>query len=115
MTMIPRHSKEEDYSPEEAQRELMELVIKAGRRCAYDLKHAANAMPLNDDMFGHKFYHQRADMWLKVFDPVDMGKNYKHELHHVIYAQDYVIEKYRELVKKHGIENEANFDEQLPF
>ena len=111
--MIGHYHKETEYSPEAAQRELYELIVKAGRRCAHDLAHCADLIPteLNTDL-GSKFFHERAKMWLDVFYMED-GKNYRHKLHHIINDYENLVDKYRELVKAHNIN--ADFDDELPF
>lgn len=107
---IPQHSAECEYSPEAAQREIYELIVKAGRRCAYDLAHAAGEI---DDREMSKHFHARSHMWLDVFYMEDGGKQYRHKLHHIISMQDMVINRYRELAKEHGLNND--FDGELPF
>lgn len=107
----------------EEYREINRLIMKAGRRCAYDLKHAAQAMGylsqrlkdagLADDWRCAEYerYSQRASMWQGIFNPGDDGKNYRDRLHHTIRDLENQIEKYQELLAKHGIPNHR----EIPF
>lgn len=95
-----------EYTPEEVQAELMELLIKGARRCAYDLRHAA-------DDIGGTFWHSRADMWIGIFDPARGLKDYRTRLHHTIMEQSATIEGLRELCRSKGVEM-GNLDE-FPF
>lgn len=67
-----------DYTPEDAQRELLELTIKAARRCAYDLAHAVDHMEVGEfrDTLTHRAHH-----WKTVFNPANGPKDYRHDLH----------------------------------
>lgn len=62
----------------EAQKELIDVLTNAARRCAYDLRHAADSC---NDKFFADFYNERADHWLSIFNPVDGPKHYVSRLH----------------------------------
>jgi hypothetical protein len=94
--------KEEDYTPQQAQNEYLELLVKAARRCAYDLAHAADSIPRHDEF--HKVFTERAYMWQKVFTPGDDGKNYRHRLHGVIGDLERKIEKLRKRCEDNNID-----------
>lgn len=112
MTFLKPIPNEEDYSPEEVQRELFDLILKVARRCAYDLAHAADEIGMNSTS---ELFRERARMWIEIFEG-DGGKKYRHELHDEIFNRDIVIDQYRKLVEKHGLLEEAEkFDERLPF
>ena len=64
------------------------LVLKAARRCAYDLGHAASECKDRD--MG-KLYHARHNMWLEIFSPTG-GKDYRHDLHRQIAQLEREIE-----------------------
>lgn len=51
----------------EIQKELLELMIKAGRRLMHDFKHMLNEVP-KDSMFKVEF-EERAKMWEEIFYP----------------------------------------------
>ena len=65
----------------ESQRELLELMIKVGRRCAHDLAHAADDIK---DPKWHKIYRERSDAYLAIFYPDSGPKNYRAKLHEEI-------------------------------
>jgi hypothetical protein len=105
--------------------ELNRLLVKAGRRCAYDLKHAASsihcaslgenkAARLERGSKDSSFYHDRSYYWLGVFNPADDGKSYRDKLHHSIWDLESKIEEYKKLLKAHGIEDGISADE-IPF
>ncbi|MDS1141764.1 hypothetical protein RE432_15085 [Pusillimonas sp. SM2304] len=90
-----------EYTPEGAQRELMELIVKAGRRCAYDLAHAADWLP---DPGSQATYRARAKMWINIFDPANGPKDYRHRLHQEIFMLERRIERLKALCIKHGVD-----------
>lgn len=114
------------YRPDSELRELNRLLVKAGRRAAYDLKHAADDLESAAHMLrhydydndrkleAHKGYRQRADMWLQIFNPADDGKHYRDRLHHAIDDLECKIEKYQKLLQEHGIEDTISSDD-APF
>lgn len=103
--------KEEDYTPEQAQAEMIELLTKAGRRCAYDLKHAADYM--TGDVEFQKIMRDRADHFLSVFNPGNDQKNYRTRLHGIILNLENEVAKLKEVCRKYNI---SPFEyEDLPF
>ena len=114
------------YRPDSELRELNRLLVKAGRRSAYDLKHAANDLHVMSNLlkqYGyenerrleeHNFYLDRACMWLAIFSPADDGKSYRDRLHQRIYDLEMLIEKYQKLLNELGIEDPIRADE-IPF
>lgn len=91
----------DDYTPEQAQRELLELIVKVARRCAYDLRHAADDM---SDKKTAELFHSRAATFLTIFDPADGGKNYRHRLHNEIDDLATKVSGLRQLCKDNNIE-----------
>lgn len=61
-------------------RELLELVVRSGRRCAYDLRHAIECLGMRDKESASLF-DGRAEHWLTVFDPARGPKDYRTQLH----------------------------------
>lgn len=101
-----------DYTAEQAQQEHIELLVKAGRRCAYDLKHATDFMKGDDDL--RDALVKSYEKWLTVFNPGDDGKNYRHRLHHTIIELDRKCETLMAICKRNKIETPWDEDE-LPF
>lgn len=99
----------DDYSPDEANRELMELVIKAARRCAYDLAHAADWQL---DAEQRKMFQARAKNWLTIFNPANGPKDYRHRMHVDISMLEIKIRRLQELCRKHDIDL-GDLDEDL--
>lgn len=88
--------------------EINHLPIKAGRRCSYDLAHAASTIGFDKPFIGglnaSQFYHERAQMWEGAFNPGDDGKNYRDRLHMEIWNLEMKVERLEQLCKEHGIE-----------
>jgi len=90
------------------------LVLKAARRCAYDLNHAAGRMfwdKTEPEDKEYKFYADRADGWLEIFSPTG-GKDYRHKLHLEIFELEHKVEKLKNLCEENGIEYDAD---EIPF
>lgn len=100
-----------DYTPEQAQAELMELTIKAARRCAYDLAHAVDYMDageLRDTLT------RRAQHWKQVFNPADGPKDYRHKLHMDNASLERRVAGLLALCKANEIDASL-FDDPIPF
>jgi hypothetical protein len=111
--MNPIHyQKENDYTPQEAQNEYVELLVKAGRRCAYDLSHAADSI---EAPTYKEFARERAELWLKVFNPADDRKNYRHHLHNVIYELERQIDKLVARCAEHNVDVSDITSHEIPF
>lgn len=107
------YTPEAEYTPEAAQHELMEVLVKAGRRCAYDLRHAADYISDNKEL-RDMMYH-RASHWIGVFNPGNDQKNYRQELHSIIENRERIIEKLKERCKEHGLDVSDLTDSDIPF
>jgi len=86
------------------------LILKAARRCGYDLRHAADDLCRNggDD---YTFYDERADGWLDIFSPTG-AKDYRHKLHLEIWNLESKVDKLKKLCEENGIEHDAD---EIPF
>lgn len=91
-----------DPTPERIQHEQIELIVKAGRRCAHDLMHAASYIAAEEEQ---GLFHDQAHYWLTVFYPGGDGKDYRTRLHHE-------IERLHGLCLKNGIDPR---DPDIPF
>lgn len=93
-------------------KELNRLLIRGGRRCAYDLRHAADSLwfltrRLQENGFlldewrlnEHEFYSNRSNYWLGVFNVGNNGKCYRDELHLEISSLEYKLSGYKKLIK----------------
>lgn len=92
--------------------ELNRLVVKAARRCAYDLGHAASEIKNSEYS---TMFHDRHHMWLKVFNPADGGKNYRDELHYKIDSLENRIEKFMKLCDEKGVDYSSITYDDIPF
>ncbi|MFK4705933.1 hypothetical protein ABIC83_002772 [Roseateles asaccharophilus] len=90
--------------------ETLELTVKAGRRCAHDLDHAADEIR---DAEQREFFRQRARMWLAIFYPDKGPKNYRAELHLTISRLEGQVARLRSLCDEHGIDH--NDPDGIPF
>lgn len=78
-------------------REQLQLAIKAGRRCAHDLDHAADLMGLPTMAAEYsKQYRERAGMWAAIFYADGGIKDYRHRLHHDIWKLEREIDRLKE-------------------
>jgi hypothetical protein len=106
-------------------REINRLLIKAGRRCAYDLKHAAGDLGMCQMKFErlgvspphpdqHRFFSERAYHWQSIFNPADDGKSYRDQLHMTIWSLESQVEKYEKLLEEKGI-HDPILSDKIPF
>lgn len=97
-------------TPYSEMQELLELMIKAGRRCAYDLKHASDDVSIG---VTRNFYRTRANMWLTIFNPADAGKDYRSSMHREIFTLECEVKRLKDLCIQNGIDpTDGN---SLPF
>jgi hypothetical protein len=91
--------------------ETLELTIRAARRCAYDLRHCADyvARPRGIDAEMVKMFGERADHYVALFQSGNSMKDYRHRLHHTIDEQERTIERLRELLAQHKIDDPTIF------
>lgn len=102
--------------PEQIHRELFELIIKAGRRCAHDLEHAATDVLLasSDRKKASDLWHERAKMWQKIFYADGGPKDYRHRLHSDIFILEEKVRALRKQLLTAGIEPCID-DGDIPF
>ena len=67
-----------------------EALIRNARRCAYDLKHAADSIPEKDFLADRM--QTRASMWITLFAKGNPGKDYRHQLQYRIYELENAFE-----------------------
>jgi hypothetical protein len=80
------------------------LLIKAARRCAHDLAHAADCIDRNGNWAEfNKIFRKNAEMWLGIFNPTG-PKDYRHRLHHEIHSLEFRVERLREFCEKNGLD-----------
>lgn len=87
--------------PIEGQAELLRLMVKAGRRCAHDLAHAADDV---SDRESAAMWRERARMWIGLFYPDGGPKDYRDELHRDIARARAEAQRLRALCIEHGID-----------
>jgi hypothetical protein len=95
-------------NPYIVQKELFELLVKAGRRCAYDLKHAFEHIPKDDVI--KPMLEGRAEMWLRVFNPDGGVKDYRADLHRDLDRVTTNYESAVRLLDEHKIPNDFDID-----
>jgi len=93
-------------------RDQLELITKAGRRCAYDLAHAVDCMPQNDVLT--ELLRENVKMWKSIFNPGDDGKNYRHHLHNTINQLECEVERLKKLCEQHNISH-VDIEREFPF
>lgn len=91
--------------PAEMQSELLELMVKAGRRCAHDLAHAASLIGMQEpprELVDE--LNRRAEEWRAVFYPDGGPKNYRARLHDKIEQLQDRVDELEKLCVEHGID-----------
>jgi hypothetical protein len=91
------------------QKEMLELVIKAGRRLMHDFDHMLNEVP-KDNPF-KKDFQERAQLWRDIFYPDNGAKNYRSRLHQELMNLEFELSRTKRLLQHHGIDP----DPDLPF
>jgi hypothetical protein len=77
-------------------RDLLEVAVKSGRRCAHDMVHCASYLNTSE---GAKTFHLRAHTWSKMFYPGDSTKSYWTAYHNRIMKNDNEISRLKRLLK----------------
>lgn len=98
-------------------KEVNRLLIKAGRRAAYDLLHAADSLWRQGKIDISEYYRNRANMWLGIFNPLDDGIHYRDQLHMEISQLKNTVDRYRQYIKDNNLKY-PDFDsigEDPPF
>lgn len=83
-------------------REMLTLLILAGRRVTHDLGHAIS--DLRPDSFLTDRLHAKHEHWMKVFYPDDGSKNYRSRLHYELNDAYARIEQLEKLCREKGID-----------
>jgi hypothetical protein len=90
--------------------ELHDVLLRSARRCAYDLRHAADEIA---DQRLRKGFGDRADMWVGIFASGNALKDYRLELHREIQKRDVEIARLRTLCEANGVSPVG--PNELPF
>jgi len=107
-----------DPTPERVSSDMMELLIKAARRCAHDLEHCAGDVWYASrrpeiGVEQSQMWHERAHHWQGIFYPDNGLKNYHARIANKLDDAERTIEKLREHCKAHGIS--PWLDTDIPF
>lgn len=114
MNLLRRFWRRGGGDPQHVQREVLRLTIKAARRCAHDLEHAASDVLLSRDRReASNEWHARARMWQSIFYPDGGPKDYRDDLHREIANLEGRVERLRDLCIQHGVDPDDG--EDLPF
>ncbi len=90
--------------------ETLELTIRAARRCAYDLGHAADLIALgrmNEEMA--TLFRERSKHYIGLFQSGNSMKDYRHRLHDEINEHESTIERLRAVLAEHKIDDPTIF------
>jgi hypothetical protein len=93
------------------------LVLKAARRCGYDLSHAATDIFMSytkseeERSKSEEFYSDRSQQWLEIFAPTG-AKDYRHKLHMEIWELERKVDKLKKLCEENGIQHDID---EIPF
>ena len=98
--------------PIQDMKELNRVIIRAARRCAYDLGHAAGEIKDPDTQ---KIFWDRHYMWLNVFNPVNGGKDYRDELHRRISFLEHRVDAFIKLCENSKVDYSEITINDLPF
>lgn len=86
--------------------EALELTLRSARRCAYDLRHAAEIL---DDQVMSLLFRQRADHYVKLFQSGNSMKDYRHELHRTIEDLEMKVDSLRAVLKENNVPDPTIF------
>lgn len=88
--------------------ELHDVLLKAARRCAYDLSHALDmvTLPEADETQLLPAMRARCNLWIDIFAGADGLKDYRNRLHRRIEELEWDLLQAETALKKHGIEHE---------
>lgn len=89
--------------------ELVSLLVKAGRRVSYDLKHT---LPYISDKAMKEMFSERANYFLALFNMDTQGKDYRHRLHRDISDLEYEVKRLEGILDANGIEH---LRDDIPF
>lgn len=92
------------------------IMLKSARRCAYDLRHAADL--IGDDGEGID-WNERAEHWLRIFAPGGV-KDYRQEMQMEIMFLEMEIQDHVRKLEANGIPYSSRVvkkkqDEDIPF
>ncbi len=93
-----------DQTPR-AMAEMYLILLYSARRCAYDLRHAADALPESLSEVS-RLFHDRSHWWLKLFAP-DQIKEYRHDMQRQIEKLEHEVFKLRAELRSHNIESKV--------
>lgn len=118
MTLAQRIAAWLDPSPVRIQREMFELIVKAGRRCAHDLAHCSSDVLYAANRPEHsveqsRMWHAQARHWETIFYTENGAKDYHAKLAMRVDKAERTIERLREHCRKHGIIEWL--DDDIPF
>lgn len=118
MTLAQRIALWLDPNPARVSLELLELSVKAARRCAHDLEHCAGDIWYASQRpeiatEQSKMWHERAKHWQVIFYPENGIKDYHAKLAIRVDNAEETIEKLRAHCLKHGIPQWL--DHECPF
>lgn len=105
--------------PAGSQAELLRLMVRAGRRCAHDLQHAASDISVSyrhtpEDREALTIqWSERARLWQGIFYPVGGLKDYRDELHAEIEKLGDEVKRLKTLCLANGINPHGS--EDMPF
>lgn len=100
-----RAAQQESDDPQELQRELFELLVKAARRCNYDLNHAADN--ITDETL-REMFRKRFAMWKAIFEPANGIKDYRSKLYMQKAMLEVKLERAIELLDKNKIDHDID-------
>ncbi len=93
-----------DNDPKDLLAQHFEILTKSARRCAYDLRHAADDLSSYVGPDHYVDFSQRANQWLEIFAP-DGIKNYRLDLHREITMLESQVRRLTDLCKANGIDD----------
>jgi hypothetical protein len=111
MLFIKKLFKREEKVPLDHLVEQHSLLIKAARRCAYDLRHCIQEIPESNYKYSSpEWWGERANMWVDIFTE-DGAKNYRHKLHSEIFKMECEVNRLEKLLDANNIEHKKD----IPF
>ncbi len=99
--------------PKDDYRADYETLIRLARRCAYDLRHTIDQLPLDHFYIEEMGMRNRSNWWVAQFSKGNPGKDYRHEMQRDIDHLRYELNKLHDWCAERGLSPPDGRD--IPF
>lgn len=92
-----------------------ETLVRLARRCAYDLRHTVDQIPVDHFYIKKMKMDDAAQYWVGLFAKGNPGKDYRLKLHSQITDLESKNEKLKQLCLDNGISISEVYKDDIPF